>query len=77
MEDELGIKELSAPEKSVLFAAMEIESRYSGAEMGQILDHPFVENLSRPTVFRAVASLKSAGHLSKEDGRRGRYFTAV
>lgn len=76
MEIELGIEELSAPEKSVLFATKEITSQLAGAEMGQILSHPFLSGFSRPTIFRAVANLKAAGLLQKEDGRRGRYFTA-
>lgn len=75
MEIELGIEELSTPEKSALFATKEIASRLSGAEMGQILSHPFLTGFSRPTIFRAVSSLKAAGLLVKEDGRRGRYFT--
>lgn len=73
MEVELGIVQLSAPEKSVLFAIEEISARSAGAEMNQIVDHPFVGEISRPTIFRAVAGLKSAGLIIKERGRRGVY----
>ena len=77
MEVELGIASLSGPEKAVLFAVQEISANASGAAMSQILAHPFVAEISAPTVFRAISSLKNAGLIAKETGHKGLYSPKV
>lgn len=77
MEVELGISRLSGPEKAVLFAIQEITAAGQGAAMNQIIAHPFVGEISAPTVFRAIASLKEAGLVAKEPGHKGLYTPTV
>ena len=74
MEDELGLSELSAVERDVLYAFTEAAELQSSVATRDVMSHPLVTPISRPTVFRAIDRLKSHGLLQHVEGReRGLY----
>jgi predicted transcriptional regulator of viral defense system len=74
MEGELGLSELSAVERDVLYAFTEAAERRQTVATRDVMSHPLVTPISRPTIFRAIDRLKERGLLKHVEGReRGLY----
>jgi DNA-binding IscR family transcriptional regulator len=73
MEQELGLEELSHFEKQVLLAIVDCASDANGAKLADIQNHKLTQEISRPSLFRALKQLEEAGQIEKLEGKRGRY----
>lgn len=74
MEEELGLEELSHFEKQVLLAIVDCASNDNGAKLADIQNHKLTQEISRPSLFRALKQLEDSGHIEKLDRKRGRYI---
>jgi DNA-binding IscR family transcriptional regulator len=73
MEQELGLEELSHFEKQVLLAVVDCASDANGAQLVDIQNHKLTQEISRPSLFRALKQLEETGQIEKLEGKRGRY----
>ena len=73
MEQELGLEELSHFEKQVLLAIVDCASNDNGAKLADIQNHQLTQEISRPSLFRALKQLEETGQIEKLEGKRGRY----
>ena len=73
MEQELGLEELSHFEKQVLLAVVDCASETEGARLSAIQSHKLTQEISRPSLFRALKQLEETGQIEKLEGKRGRY----
>lgn len=69
MEKELGLSDLSDTDRRVLLSIQDLSNKQTQVETNQILDHRFLETVSRPTVFRSLKKLLDAGYAKKSGGR--------
>lgn len=77
MEQELGLEDLSHFEKQVLLAIADCASSSSVAQLSDIQSHQLTQDISRPSLFRALKQLEDAGKIEKLAGRRGRYVAVA
>ena len=70
MEQDLGLEALSEVEKNVYLAAQALKSNIGRVETKQIQAHPFTQNMSRPTFFRALKSIEAKGFVSRADSKK-------
>ncbi|MDC0739216.1 hypothetical protein N6L24_13090 [Cognatishimia sp. SS12] len=74
MERALGLEDLSAVERDIYYAASELSTEAPGVRTTGLLSHALLEDVSRPTFFRALKSLVGKGYLSQSNAsRRGVY----
>ena len=73
MEQELGLEELSHFEKQVLLAVVDCASEANGAQLADIQKHKLTQEISRPSLFRALKQLEETGQIERLEGKRGRY----
>ena len=75
MEKDIGLASLSGVEKNVYFAAQDMKSSDGLVRTKNILEHKFIQNMSRPTFFRALKSIEAMGLLSHSDEKKvGLFF---
>ena len=73
MERELGLDDISKPERNVLLAISDLENREGVAKTKAILSHELTSGISRPSIFRALAKLEKLGKLSHKNETNGAY----
>lgn len=75
MEQDVGLEDLSAAEKDVLFAAHAVAAKNGGSITSEaIRHHALASDLAQATYHRALRSLLAAGFLVKAPGTKaGRY----
>ncbi|MDC0343708.1 helix-turn-helix domain-containing protein [bacterium] len=73
MEQELGLEELSHFEKQVLLAVVDCASEADSAQLADIQKHKLTQEISRPSLFRALKQLEETGQIERLGGKRGRY----
>ena len=74
MEIDLGLSDLSQPEKLVLMAAHEQSDADGQFQTHQLLSHPLSAKISRPTFFRALKQLEQKELLLRNlEKKRGLY----
>ena len=61
MEQDIGISELSDPEKSIFLAAQDIRSEHHYVTTKDLLEHKLTQSLTRPTFFRCLKSIQEKG----------------
>ena len=77
MEIDLGLSDLSQPEKLVLMAAHEQSDVDGQFQTHQLLSHPLSAKMARPTFFRALKLLEQKELLLRNpDKKRGLYSVA-
>ncbi len=75
MERSMGLQDLSAVERDIYYAAVDLSDALSRVKTTNLLDHMLITNVSRPTFFRALKSLVSKGYLIQNQvSGRGRYI---
>ncbi|GAB4558966.1 MAG: hypothetical protein Tsb0024_22990 [Ruegeria sp.] len=75
MERTLGLEELSPVERDIYYAAEELSKDGSEIRTYGLIEHTLVQNVSRPTFFRALKSLVQKGYLAHSgNANRGRYI---
>ena len=75
MERSMGLQGLSAVERDIYYAAVDLSDALSGVRTTNLLDHTLIKNVSRPTFFRALKSLVAKGYLMQSQvSGRGRYI---
>ena len=57
MEKQLGLTQLTSVERDVLYAIESLAEKQEDIASHEILSHELVENISRPTIYRALARL--------------------
>ena len=73
MEKDIGLGDLSDPEKSVFYAAIDL-SNGDAIHSNSIRAHTLAVSLTKPTFFRALKSLVTKGLLVHEAGTKtGQY----
>jgi Mn-dependent DtxR family transcriptional regulator len=65
MEQDLGISELSEPEKCVFSCIVQATEAGGSISTKAIEQHLLTSNLSRPTLFRAIKQLLGKGLVSQ------------
>ena len=63
MERELGLDDLSAAQRKILYAAQLIQEEKTSAPLSEMITHPLLSGLSRATFYRALKSLIDDGYL--------------
>ena len=77
MEIDLGLSDLSQPEKLVLMAAHEQSDADGQFQTHQLLSHPLSAKISRHTFFRALKQLEQKELLLRNlEKKRGLYSVA-
>ena len=77
IEIDLGLSDLSKPEKLVLMAAHEQSDADGQFQTHQLLSHPLSAKISRPTFFRALKQLEQKELLLRNlEKKRGLYSVA-
>jgi len=75
MERSMGLEDLSTVERDIYYAATDLAENNHGVRTTGLLAHSLMENVSRPTFFRALKSLVNKGYLSQSStSRRGVYM---
>lgn len=76
MERDLGIADLSEPQKLSYLAAVDLQDSQGLLSSSELRQHPLVKDLPRPTYFRALVALEEAGRLFRPKGvLRGKFST--
>ena len=63
MERDLGLDDLSAAQRKILYATQLIQEEKTGAPLSEMITHPLLSDLSRATFYRALKSLVEDGYL--------------
>ena len=63
MERELGLDDLSAAQKKILYATQLIQEEKTRAPLSEMITHPLLSDLSRATFYRALKALVKDGYL--------------
>lgn len=72
MEHDLGLADLSEPQKNILYAAHLIDCRKNIIISTKLLrNHPMTSNLPHATFFRALSKLVDRGLLYRNDTGEG------
>lgn len=75
MERAMGLQDLSPVERDIYYAATDLATRQTDVRTTGLLTHTLVEDVSRPTFFRALKSLVAKGYLSPSGSRRRGYYS--
>ena len=73
MESQIGIRQMSPAEKSILAAIADLAGDTQLVSTKDILDHQLNEPYSRPSMFRALKNLEQLGKIAKGGKKRGLY----
>ena len=74
MEVEVGLDQLSQPQKDVYYAACLVSDPDQCVHSETVRRHPLLQPMSRPTFYRALKELVEKGFLTAaSSGRDGRY----
>lgn len=74
MEQSLGLVELSPTERDVFYAASELSERNEIVRSDKLQDHPLINEIAKPTYFRALKALIRLGYLHHAAGTKtGKY----
>jgi predicted HTH transcriptional regulator len=74
MERSMGLEDLTSVERDIYYAAFDIAAQDQPVRTTNLLSHILMENVSRPTFFRALKSLVNKGYLLQcASSRRGVY----
>ena len=74
MELEVGLEQLSQPQRDVYYAACLVADDQKLLHSEQVKGHHMVANLSRPTFYRALRDLVEQGFLvAASESKNGRY----
>ena len=57
MEKQLGLTQLTSVERDVLYVIESLAEKQEGIASHEILSHELIENISRPTIYRALTRL--------------------
>lgn len=75
LERDLGIDDLSAVQRNILYAATLLSSDQRPIETDSIRNHELLKAVARSTFFKAIKELVAAGYLRHGDGaQRSRYL---
>jgi hypothetical protein len=73
MERDLGLDDISSSKRNVLLAVSDLENSEGVAKTKAILSHDLTVEISRPSIFRALAKLEKLGKLSRKNDTTGAY----
>lgn len=74
MEVEVGLEQLSQPQRDVYYAACLVADETKELQSEQVRLHPMVTQMARPTFYRALKELVERGFLvSSGSSKSGRY----
>lgn len=73
IEQEADLGRVSGLEREVLLACADLSQNEAYAKTQEILGHRFLNEVSRPSIFRALKSLVNKNLLIQSNGFRGSY----
>lgn len=73
IEQEADLGRVSGLEREVLLACADLSQNEAHAKTQDILGHRFLNEVSRPSIFRALKSLVNKNLLIQSNGFRGSY----
>ncbi len=76
MEEEQGLQPLSDHERRVFLAAVGVADDSDACLTKDIAVHRLVQDISRPSIFRALSKLQQRGLLLQGQGEKGHYRIA-
>jgi hypothetical protein len=77
MEADLGLSEHSHLNRSLVTAVADLNSKRAGcAPTSDLLEHPLLQEFSRPSIFRALKAMEVSGEIKKVGPVRGYYAPA-
>lgn len=77
MEADLGLHELTEPQRDILYAASLLASEDEGVTTNALHQHRLVRGMTRSTFFRSLKALSDSGYLVSKAGRTGCYEVVV
>lgn len=75
MERELGLSDLPEPQKLSFLAAIDLQRQNGGISTSDLRNHFLLEDMPRPTFFRAINALEAAGKLFRPVNAVRGYFS--
>lgn len=73
MEADLGLRELTEPQRDILYAATLLSAKSSGVTTSELHQHSLVKGMTRSTFFRSLKALSENGYLVASTARSGCY----
>ena len=77
METESGLSALTAHQRDVIYAAADVAGEDRNASLKDIVAHPLVQDIARPTFFRALKYLVEEGRLERVGSQRSGVYKVV
>jgi hypothetical protein len=75
MERDLGIDNLGAVQKNIVYVATLLSEKDGNFETGEMRKHELLEGVSRSAFFRALNDVVNAGYLSHFNGTQRSAYT--
>ena len=77
MEADLGLSDHSHLSRSLVTAVADLHEQKAGrASTSDLLEHPLLQEFSRPSIFRALKAMEASGEIKKVGPVRGFYAPA-
>jgi hypothetical protein len=77
MEADLGLSDHSHLNRTLVSAVADLHERKDGsASTSDLLEHPLLQEFSRPSIFRALKAMEVSGEIKKVGPVRGYYAPA-
>ena len=77
MEADLGLSDHSHLSRSLVTAVADLyEQKDGNASTAALLEHPLLQEFSRPSIFRALKAMEASGEIKKIGPVRGFYAPA-
>ena len=73
MEADLGLHELTEPQRDILYAASLLSTKNDGVTTTELHQHSLVRGMTRSTFFRSLKALSDSGYLVSKAERSGYY----
>ena len=75
MEKQLGLTRLTSVERDVPYVIESLAEKQEDIASHEILSHELIENISRPTIYRALTRLLEENSIVKSTSADRRFFT--
>jgi len=77
MEAESGLSDLTTHQRDVIYAATDVAGEDRNASLKDIVAHPLVQDIKRPTFFRALKGLVEDGRLERVGSKRSGVYKVM
>ena len=77
MEVESGLSALTEHQRDVIYAAADVAGEDNRALLRDIVAHPLVQDMARPTFFRAIKCLLDLGRIERVGSKRSGVYRVI